>query len=101
MDRVPSGLHSVPHFACESLIPQESTGLKATSSTFLNLYFIGWLFSELDAGTSWPIILLHAPCMILQPFASLAEGLAAIWALSSESLDTFEVSQYVISEHLT
>jgi hypothetical protein len=38
------------------------------------------------------MIPLHLiPGLIIQPFASIAEGLAAIWAMSSEDFGAFEV----------
>lgn len=33
------------------------------------------------------------PGIIIQPFASISEGLAAIWAMSSEDFGKFEVIQ--------
>ncbi|KAL8283223.1 hypothetical protein RQP46_006001 [Phenoliferia psychrophenolica] len=60
--------------------------------TFFTLYLWGLLFQELDFGQVWwkiPIHLLSA--IVIQPFASVAEGLSAIWAMSSEDFGKFEV----------
>lgn len=44
---------------------------------------------ELDYGTPWWKIIIHLLCsVVIQPFASVAEGLAAIWAMSTEELAT-------------
>ncbi|KEI41382.1 glycosyltransferase family 2 protein [Mixia osmundae IAM 14324] len=60
--------------------------------TFYTLYLWGILFQELDAGTKWWKICIHMPCsIVIQPFASVAEGLSAIWAMSSEDFGKFEV----------
>lgn len=52
--------------------------------TFFWLYLWGLLFEELDYGTPWYMIIIHLPCaLVIQPFASVAEGLSAIWGSSS------------------
>ena len=66
--------------------------MTSLSGTFVTLYLIGWLFSELDKGTEIHSMLFHFIALILQPFASVAEGLAAVWALNSPQLGTFDVS---------
>jgi len=49
------------------------------------LYLWGIFFQELDFGQTWWKIPIHLLCgIIIQPFASLAEGLSAIWAMASE-----------------
>jgi hypothetical protein len=48
--------------------------------TFYTIYSWGLLFQELDYGQPWWMIPLHLiPAILIQPFASIAEGLAAIW----------------------
>lgn len=60
--------------------------------TFYWLYLWGLLFQELDYGQKWWRILIHIPCaVVIQPFASIAEGLSAIWAMSSVDFGKFEV----------
>ncbi|KDE09694.1 hypothetical protein MVLG_00097 [Microbotryum lychnidis-dioicae p1A1 Lamole] len=60
--------------------------------TFFSLYLIGILFQELDYGQPWYKIVVHLLCsIVIQPFASVAEGLSAIWAMSSEDFGKFEV----------
>ncbi|KAK4057614.1 hypothetical protein OIO90_001261 [Microbotryomycetes sp. JL221] len=60
--------------------------------TFFTLYLWGILFQELDFGQPWWKILIHLPCaVVIQPFASVAEGLSAIWAMASEDFGKFEV----------
>ncbi|KAM0756412.1 family 2 glycosyltransferase [Meredithblackwellia eburnea MCA 4105] len=60
--------------------------------TFFTLYLWGLLFQELDYGQTWWKIPIHLLCaIIIQPFASVAEGLSAIWAMSSEDFGKFEV----------
>ena len=47
--------------------------------TFYWLYLWGLLFQELDYGQKWWRIMIHIPCaVVIQPFASIAEGLSAI-----------------------
>ncbi|KZT52981.1 glycosyltransferase family 2 protein [Calocera cornea HHB12733] len=59
--------------------------------TFIILYLMGFVFQEIDAATPWYYSIMHLFGMIMQPIASMAEGLAAIWALSSPKTITFEV----------
>ncbi|KAA1096238.1 hypothetical protein PGT21_009736 [Puccinia graminis f. sp. tritici] len=60
--------------------------------TFYWLYLWGLLFQELDYGQKWWRIMIHIPCaVVIQPFASIAEGLSAIWAMSSVDFGKFEV----------
>ncbi|KAH9457125.1 hypothetical protein MJO28_011336 [Puccinia striiformis f. sp. tritici] len=60
--------------------------------TFYWLYLWGLLFQELDYGQKWWRIMIHLPCaIVIQPFASIAEGLSAIWAMSSVDFGKFEV----------
>ncbi|KAH8916814.1 glycosyltransferase family 2 protein [Atractiella rhizophila] len=60
--------------------------------TFYTLYLWGLLFQELDYGQKWWMIPVHLICsVVIQPFASVAEGLSAIWAMSSEDFGKFEV----------
>ncbi|MBW0505521.1 hypothetical protein O181_045236 [Austropuccinia psidii MF-1] len=60
--------------------------------TFYWLYLWGLLFQELDYGQKWWRIMIHLPCaVVIQPFASIAEGLSAIWAMSSVDFGKFEV----------
>lgn len=60
--------------------------------TFYMLYIWGLLFQELDYGQKWWKIIIHLVCsIVIQPFASVAEGLSAIWAMSSEDFGKFEV----------
>lgn len=60
--------------------------------TFFTLYLWGLLFQELDYGQTWWKIPVHLLCaIVIQPFASIAEGLSAIWAMSSEDFGKFEV----------
>ena len=60
--------------------------------TFFTLYLWGLLFQELDYGQTWWKIPIHLLCaIVIQPFASVAEGLSAIWAMSSEDFGKFEV----------
>ncbi|GAA5832241.1 hypothetical protein JCM11251_004290 [Rhodosporidiobolus azoricus] len=60
--------------------------------TFFTLYLWGLFFQELDFGQTWWKIPIHLLCaIIIQPFASLAEGLSAIWAMASEDFGKFEV----------
>ncbi|KAH9810839.1 glycosyl transferase family group 2-domain-containing protein [Melampsora americana] len=60
--------------------------------TFYWLYLWGLLFQELDYGQKWWRIMIHIPCaIVIQPFASIAEGLSAIWAMSSVDFGKFEV----------
>lgn len=62
--------------------------------TFYTIYTWGLLFQELDYGQKWWMIPIHLiPGIIIQPFASISEGLAAIWAMSSEDFGKFEVIQ--------
>ncbi|KAK9899185.1 glycosyltransferase family 2 protein [Cystobasidium minutum MCA 4210] len=62
--------------------------------TFYTIYTWGLLFQELDYGQKWWMIPIHIiPGIIIQPFASISEGLAAIWAMSSEDFGKFEVIQ--------
>ncbi|TNY19532.1 hypothetical protein DMC30DRAFT_417778 [Rhodotorula diobovata] len=43
-------------------------------------------------GQTWWKIPIHLACgLLIQPFASLAEGLSAIWAMASEDFGKFEV----------
>lgn len=67
--------------------------------TFYWLYLWGLLFQELDYGQKWWRIMIHLPCaIVIQPFASIAEGLSAIWAMSSVDFGKFEVIvKYVFS----
>ncbi|KAI5478547.1 egghead protein (zeste-white 4 protein), glycosyltransferase family 2 protein [Pseudohyphozyma bogoriensis] len=59
---------------------------------FFTLYLWGLLFQELDYGQPWYKIIVHILCaVVIQPFASVAEGLSAIWAMSSEDFGKFEV----------
>lgn len=45
-----------------------------------------------DYGTPFWLIPIHIVCAVpLQPFASIMEGLSAIWAMSSEDFGKFEV----------
>ncbi|CDR39189.1 RHTO0S04e02630g1_1 [Rhodotorula toruloides] len=60
--------------------------------TFFTLYLWGLFFQELDFGQTWWKIPIHLVCaIIIQPFASIAEGLSAIWAMASEDFGKFEV----------
>ncbi|GAA5984015.1 hypothetical protein JCM11641_005568 [Rhodosporidiobolus odoratus] len=60
--------------------------------TFFTLYLWGIFFQELDFGQTWWKIPIHLVCaIIIQPFASVAEGLSAIWAMASEDFGKFEV----------
>ncbi|CAH7666424.1 glycosyl transferase family group 2-domain-containing protein [Phakopsora pachyrhizi] len=60
--------------------------------TFYWLYLWGLIFQELDYGQKWWRIMIHIPCaVVIQPFASVAEGLSAIWAMSSVDFGKFEV----------
>ncbi|GAA5949158.1 hypothetical protein JCM21900_004887 [Sporobolomyces salmonicolor] len=60
--------------------------------TFFTLYLWGLLFQELDYGQTWWKIPIHILCaIVIQPFASIAEGLSAIWAMASEDFGKFEV----------
>ncbi|PLW34692.1 hypothetical protein PCANC_12257 [Puccinia coronata f. sp. avenae] len=60
--------------------------------TFYWLYLWGLIFQELDYGQKWWRIMIHIPCaVVIQPFASIAEGLSAIWAMSSVDFGKFEV----------
>ncbi|POY71974.1 hypothetical protein BMF94_4983 [Rhodotorula taiwanensis] len=60
--------------------------------TFFTLYLWGIFFQELDYGQTWWKIPIHLLCaIIIQPFASIAEGLSAIWAMASEDFGKFEV----------
>ncbi|TNY18979.1 family 2 glycosyltransferase [Rhodotorula diobovata] len=60
--------------------------------TFFTLYLWGIFFQELDFGQTWWKIPIHLACgLLIQPFASLAEGLSAIWAMASEDFGKFEV----------
>lgn len=62
--------------------------------TFYTIYTWGLLFQELDYGQKWWMIPIHLiPGILIQPFASISEGLAAIWAMSSEDFGKFEVIQ--------
>lgn len=63
------------------------SGLKAYATSLCS-------FQELDYGQKWWMIPIHIiPGIIIQPFASISEGLAAIWAMSSEDFGKFEVIQ--------
>ncbi|GAA5994904.1 uncharacterized protein JCM10292_004422 [Rhodotorula paludigena] len=60
--------------------------------TFFTLYLWGIFFQELDFGQTWWKVPIHLLCAIpIQPFASVAEGLSAIWAMASEDFGKFEV----------
>jgi hypothetical protein len=83
--------------------------------TFYTIYTWGLLFQELvskscldtlqtpfltdfsvchsqDYGQKWWMIPIHIiPGILIQPFASISEGLSAIWAMSSEDFGKFEV----------
>ncbi|KAJ3005170.1 hypothetical protein HKX48_000838 [Thoreauomyces humboldtii] len=58
---------------------------------FYWLYLWGLVFSELDTGISWWTPLRFLSAIIIQPFASIAEGFAVMWALGSENTGKFEV----------
>ncbi|KAI8816225.1 family 2 glycosyltransferase [Fimicolochytrium jonesii] len=61
-------------------------------AVFYWLYLWGLLFQELDAGTKWFMVPVHFIAgIIIQPFASIAEGFAVMWAMSSENTGKFEV----------
>ncbi|TPX53694.1 hypothetical protein PhCBS80983_g06229 [Powellomyces hirtus] len=61
-------------------------------ANFYWLYLWGVLFQELDFGTKWYMVPIHFIASIfIQPFASIAEGCAVMWALASENTGKFEV----------
>lgn len=61
-------------------------------ASFMTLYIWGLFFQELDYGQKIWKIPIHLLCAIpIQPFASILEGLSAIWAMSSEDFGKFEV----------
>jgi len=60
--------------------------------TFYVLYLWGLFIQELDYGMPWYKIIFHlVPAIVIQPIASILEGLSAIWAMSSEDFGKFEV----------
>ncbi|RKO85615.1 glycosyl transferase family group 2-domain-containing protein [Blyttiomyces helicus] len=55
-------------------------------------YLWGVIFSDLDAGMPWYWIIIHVVCsIVIQPFASMCEGFAVVWAIGSENTGAFEV----------
>ncbi|KAJ3153298.1 hypothetical protein HDU89_000929 [Geranomyces variabilis] len=61
-------------------------------ANFYWLYLWGLIFQELDFGTKWYMIPVHfIAAIFIQPFASVAEGIAVMWALGSENTGKFEV----------
>ncbi|KAI9136383.1 glycosyl transferase family group 2-domain-containing protein [Paraphysoderma sedebokerense] len=61
-------------------------------AVFYWLYLWGLLFQELDSGTPWwKVIIRMLLGVVLQPFCSLAEAAAVVWAMASENVGKFEV----------
>lgn len=62
--------------------------------TFFTIYIWGLLFQELDYGQPIWKIPIHLICALpIQPFASILEGMSAIWAMSSQDFGKFEGSE--------
>ncbi|KAI9137422.1 glycosyl transferase family group 2-domain-containing protein [Paraphysoderma sedebokerense] len=59
---------------------------------FYWLYLWGLVFQDIDYGTAWyRMIYRFFLGIFLQPFCSLLEGAAVVWAMASENVTKFEV----------
>ncbi|KAI9137421.1 glycosyl transferase family group 2-domain-containing protein [Paraphysoderma sedebokerense] len=61
-------------------------------AVFYWLYLFGLIFQDLDYGTPWYLMIIRFFLgIILQPFCSMLEGAAVVWAMASEGVTKFEV----------